>query len=371
MKRVLLATRPITPPWDEASKNFAYFLGKSITNHALTLLGTRTLLPELPVTNTVSPIFRTGHLNSVEKMRLFWYLWRNRDAFDITHYLFTPTKQNSALIKKFVLPTKGHTVQTIATLREDLYTEAELKDMLFADKLVVYTEAKKRKLQQLGFNNVTCIYPGIDLNLYRPALKNETLLRSLGLTSEHFIVAYPGEYVRLGATDTLTEFCITFFQNHPDTNVRFLFACRIKNSADAQKKLEVEQRLKEAGVEKFVAFVNNVPEMMSLYNTVDVVLFPVENLAGKFDVPLVIIEAYACKKPVILSDLPQFAEFSGPDICVTIPKGNIASLEEKINLLLTQPEQGQVLGNAARAFVEAKFDLQKTAEEYSRLYNDL
>ncbi len=29
-KKILLATRPLVPPWDEASKNFAYFLAKHI-----------------------------------------------------------------------------------------------------------------------------------------------------------------------------------------------------------------------------------------------------------------------------------------------------------------------------------------------------
>ena len=35
MKDILLATRPLTPPWDEASKNFAYFLAKSIHDSGL------------------------------------------------------------------------------------------------------------------------------------------------------------------------------------------------------------------------------------------------------------------------------------------------------------------------------------------------
>lgn len=371
MKTILLATRPLTPPWDEASKNFAYFLGRSITGHQLTLLGTDTPLTDIPKNSTVLPLFRGSHLTQAEKMRLFWFLWKNRNHYDVTHYLFTPTKQNSFLIKNFLLPSKGKTVQTIATLRSDLYTPEELKGMLYADKLVVYTDKTKRKLEDLGFNNVVRIYPGIDLNLYRAQPKNQEFLRSLGLSNEHVLALYPGEYVRLGATDTLAQFCIEYFTKHPDSPLRFVFACRVKNEADAEKKHEVQQKLSEAGVEKFVVYTDTVPDMPSLYNLADIILFPVENLKGKFDVPLVIIEGYACEKPIILSDLPEFTEFSGPNICVTIPKGNISVLESKIDFLLAHPEERARIGKAARAFVEEKFDLSTTAREYSLLYSSL
>lgn len=369
MKHILLATRPITPPWDEASKNFAYFLGKSISDHHLTLLGTSTPLPKLPNTATVEPVFYDSHLNGREKARLFWFLWKNRNAFDVTHYLFTPTKTNTFLIKHLLLPTKGKTVQTIATLRTDLYHENELKSLLFADKLVVYTDQTKTNLEKLGFHNVSRIYPGIDLTLYQERPKNEAFLQSLGLTREHILAIYPGEYVRLGATDTLTQFCIEYFTKNPDSPLRFVFACRIKNEADARKKSEVQKQLAAAGVEKFVIYTDTVPDMPSLYNLADIVLFPVENLNGKFDIPLVIIEAYACKKPVILSDLGEFREFSGPNICVTIPKGNGEILQEKIDYLVAHPEERTRLGAAARAFVEQNFDLRRTAEEYSSLYS--
>lgn len=371
MKNILLATRPITPPWDEASKNFAYFLGKSITGHQLTLLGTETPLPELPANSSVIPVFKKSHLTATEKMRLFWFLFCKRNSFDITHYLFTPTKQNSFFIKNFLYPTRGKTVQTIATLRSDLYSPEELKSILYADKLVVYTDQTKKKLTDLGFTNVTRIYPGIDLTLYRPQPKNDSFLASLGLTKEHVLALYPGEYVRLGATDTLTQFCIEYFTKNPDSPLRFVFACRVKNDADALKKAAVQKKLSDAGVEKYVVYTDTVPDMPSLYNVADIILFPVENLAGKFDVPLVIIEAYACGKPVILSDLPAFDEFSDPSICVTIACGDRAALETQINSLLNNPELRQSFGASARTFVERHFDLTTTAKKYSELYSSL
>ena len=111
--------------------------------------------------------------------------------------------------------------------------------------------------------------------------------------------------------------------------------------------------------------------MPKLYNLTDVVLFPVGNMHGKFDIPLVIIEGYACGKPVIVSDLPIFEEFSNPDISVTVPKGDGEALWAAIEDLMQNETKRKALGMNARAFVERHFDLRNTARSYEKLYRSL
>lgn len=369
-KRILLATRPLVPPWDEASKNFAYFLGKEVRNHSLTLLTTKTPLADLPESVHMEPIFESGHFDSSAKRSLFSYLRRTRKEFDITHYLFTPTIQNTRVIRWFAKP-YGKTIQTIATLRDDIYSNRRLKKLFFADHLVVYTDRTKEKLTALGFHNVTRIYPGIDLHRYSPQTKNEAILTELGLSLKHFVVIYPGEYVRLGAIDMIADAFFNFFRENEKTDIRFVFACRVKNEADAKKKKEIHQKFANAHLLDYIAFSDTIPDMPGLYNASDVVIFPVENLKGKFDVPLVIIEAYACGKPVILSDLPQFSEFANQDICVTIPKDSGEKLIESLAYLRENEAERNRLGTNARQFVEAHFDLQNTAKEYEEIYTSL
>ncbi len=373
MARVLLATRPLVPPWDEASKNFAYFLGKTVEGHELTLLTTSEALSGLPASVTQAPIFTAAHLDLLAKFRLFRYLWEMRAAFDVTHYLFTPTQTNTRLIRFLTMPRRGKTIQTIATLREDLYTPAELRALLFADHLTVYTDETKRKLEALGCDNVTRIYPGIDLERFSPRGKDSAVLTAYGLAETDFLALYPGEYTRLGATDTLFDAWTDYFREHPDSPIRFLFACRIKNSADAAKRDELQARTRALGLEQQILFQDShaTVDMPALYNAADAILFPVENLRGKFDVPLVIIEAYACGKPVILSDLPQFREFTNPDICVTIPAGSKSAITDSVARLSQNSDESQRLGQHARAYVEEHFDLRDTARRYSELYASL
>lgn len=371
-KTILLATRALVPPWDEASKNFAYFLAKSITKHKVTVLTTPTVLPELPSTVTELPCYTKSELDFGEKLRLLSTLRSLRNKFDITHYLFTPTRKNISLIKFLSRPNHGKTIQTIATLREDINGPKQWKELFFADHIVVYSDYSKRLLNQSGFQNVTRIYPGIDLSFYRPEEKDADTLISFNLTRKDFIVTYNGEYARLGATDMLADWLIEHYKNNPDSNMKFIFACRVKkHEDDARKKNEIKHRFENAGIIDRIRFSDTFADMPKLYNLADVILFPVSDMRGKFDVPLVIIEAYACGKPVLLSDLPIFGEFSGSDFCVTIPRGDTVALSDKLAYLKENKEARDTLGRNARTFVEQNFDLKQTVAEYELLYETI
>lgn len=378
-KNVLLATRPLTPPWDEASKNFAYFLAREIQDpelrlHILTAKGA--FLDELIHRNIVQhPVYppdpsgRAGFPLG-QKVRLPLYLSVNAQEYDVVHYLFTPTKLNTFLLRNFVYHAPK-TIQTIATLREDILSPEDWKRLFYADRLVVYSDYSKAKLEAAGFTGVERIYPGIDLGLFRPASKDPEALRALDLTPDDLVVMFPGEYARLGATDMLADM---LYRHLPDTpnNLKFVFACRVKDAADEKKKREVQKKLHLAGVGHRVRFTDSwkLP-MPAMYGLADVVVFPVGNMRGKFDIPLVILEAYACGRPVILSDLEIFREFSNPTISVTVPKDDETFLWAAIERLLREEAERKTLGASARAFMEQSFDLKETARKYEELYRSL
>lgn len=386
IKNILLATRPLTPPWDEASKNFAYFLAKSITNPELKLhiLTAGKELEGLSGNVIPHPIYPPTDENNagfplIQKVRLPLHLMAHGHEYDIIHYLFTPTKLNSFITKHFISK-KPRTIQTIATLREDLYTPEDWKQMFFADQLVTYSQYSKNKLEQAGFANIQCIYPGIDLEKYSPQPKDSESLTQLGLTADDFIILHNGEYTRLGATDMLVEMLIKYLNqesgirnqaNVKSDSIKFVFGNRIKNEADQKKKEEVVEKLTAANVIDQVRFTDTWKDMPKLYNLADVVVFPAGNMKGKFDIPLAIIEPYACAKPVILSDLPIFQEFSKSEFSVTIPVGDGEALWQAIEDLRGNEAKRKSFGVNARLFAEQFFNLKMTAKDYENLYKTM
>lgn len=385
--KILLATRPLVPPWDEASKNFASFLAKSISDPSIEihLLTSGETLEGLGANCKEHPIFKDGHFDFEAKVRLALFLFTQSHRFDIVHYLFTPTPFNSFLLKNFTRK-RPRTIQTIATLREERWSEREWKRMFFADRLVTYTDHSKQKLETAGFTNVERIYPGIDLERFSPKPKDPETLKKLNLSPDDFVVSYVGEYARLGATDMIADMLCRHSReggnlgtarsqetraNALDGNIKFLFALRVKNEADRKKKEEIREKFRTAGILEHIRFSDTVFDVAALYHIADIITFPVADMAGKFDVPLVILEAYACGRPVILSDLPLFREFSNAEISVTIPRGNSGALWQSIEDLRESEAKRNALSTNARAFVERNFDLSETASHYRHLYRQL
>ena len=363
--KILFITRPIAPPWDEASKNFAYNLAKNLPDFKIGLLANKNL-KYLPNNIEQCPIYTSNKLNNYQRARLL-KLISIRNKFDILHIMLTPSKLNSFCFKNFIIKKNHKVIQTIATLREDLFSDKEIKKMIFGNVVITYSDYAKNMLEKLGFKNARRIYPGIDLEYYSPAHKNFRFLMNNNLRPEDFIVTYPGEYSRLGAIDDIVK-TITRLSSSP---IKFILACRVKNKKDAKKKEKVIKKLKKHNLLSKVAFIDTVPDMAKLYNSSDVILFPARDMKGKFDVPLAVIEAMACEKPVIISNIPILREFTNGQNSVIIKSGDAEKLSNAILDLYQNKTRCETIGKTARKYAEENFDIKKIAGEYRKVYEGL
>ncbi len=373
-KNILFVTRPLSPPWDEASKNFAYDLVCNVSGHNITILVDK-YIPNAPQHITQKKIYSDNHLSLKQKVHLLRHLKRHSNKFDAIHLLFTPTKLNSKIIKKILrrdalqCVSTPQIIQTVATLRDDLYSKEDLQKMLFGDTIITYSKWAQKKLQNLGFDNIHQIYPGLNLSKFTPGDKDTKLMQKWNISENDFVVTYPGEFVRLGATDLIIDTFLKLWDNPSNHNIKYLCACRIKNDADAKKKQEVIKRIKNAGHIDKVIFTDTFADMNAIYNLSDTVIFPVTNMKGKFDVPLAMIEPYACKKPVVASDLELFQEFSNENINVIVKRNDIEELKNAILDLQKNPQKRINLGENAYKFAHETFDIKKTAQKYQDIYS--
>jgi len=372
MKKILLVTRPIAPPWDEGSKNFAYYLAKNLVGFEINLM-TKGILPELPenvVSNDIYTTSKVSDFNFSQKLRALLFQFKTKGQFDINHYFFTPTKLNSYLIKNFLKSKHTKTIQTIASLRDDLWSDCDIKKLMFADLIITYSDHAKNKLDSLGFQNVRRVYPGIDLEKYQLQEKNPELMREKNISQDDFVINFSGEYVRLGAIDLVVDSFIEISKKIP--TAKLTLAVRIKNEKDAQKKEEVMEKIKKNNLREKVSFFDNGKyDMPEVYNLCDISLFPVQNMRGKFDIPLAVIEAMACEKPIILTDLEILKELGNNNNSVIIEKDNLQQLTDAIFDLYQNKEKRILLGKNARKFCEENFDIKKIAEIYEDIYKTL
>jgi glycosyltransferase involved in cell wall biosynthesis len=109
--------------------------------------------------------------------------------------------------------------------------------------------------------------------------------------------------------------------------------------------------------------------MPSLIRDATVVVLPARTLAGKADLPLVVLEAMAAGRPVVVSRLPSLAALG--DAVTSVPPGSPAALGRAVAGLLDTPARWLAMAAAGRRAVEARFCEQAMAASYARLYAEL
>jgi len=395
MKRILLLTRPICPPWDEGSKNFAYTLAKNAGDFEIHLLTCGSAFAKASTDKKVNivehPIYTSLKWNWPQKVRAYIFLIREfflkgGNDYDILHSFFTPTKLNVFALKLCLRNKKIKTIQTLATLRDDLYDAEKLKKIIHADFIITYSDYAKEKLEKMGFQNVKRIYPGIDLEKYSPAPKKEELMKKFNTNGDDFVINYTGEYIRLGDMDDIVESFMELVGGaymRPEAekaaytrplhkNLKLHLAVRVKNQKDAEKKKEVIKKFQKAGVLDRVAFIDDGSYVMEdIYNLADISIFPARTMAGKFDIPLAVIEAMACGKPVIASNLERLRYFLNNENSILVPSGNREALKENILYLYNNPEKRDDLARKGIDFVRDNFDIMKIVKEYEEVYRSV
>jgi glycosyltransferase involved in cell wall biosynthesis len=376
---ILFYTRPIVPPWDEASKNLAFDIANNLSKKfQANLLGTKKDPFNKRITTQksnlkIEEIYRSANLNFWGRIKLLKRLYRFKLKVDLIHFLFTPRSLTSLLIKARLKFSKVKTVQTVATLDNKIYQKPKkLKKVLLANKIVVQSKNTLNKLKKVGFENVELIYPGIDLKKYKPTTKDTKLIKDLKIKTGDFIILYTGEYTRLKAIDDILEALKILNQSPENKNLKLILACRIKNKKDAKKKKQVIDWIKKENLQSNVVFLDTFSEMNKLYNISDLNIFPAREMAGKFDIPLTLVESMACKKPVIVSKLKNLKELVGKNSYGLVVKTKKPQdLAEKIELLKRNKKLYNKLALNAFNFVKENFDIKKNIKKYEVIYEEL
>jgi glycosyltransferase involved in cell wall biosynthesis len=374
MKKILLLTRPICPPWDEGSKNFSYTLAKYAGDFEIHLL-TYGKVNDLPENVVQHQIYTSPKWDWPQKFRAYIFLvkeffLKGGNDYDILHSFFTPTKLNVFALKLCLKNKKIKTIQTLATLRDDLYSADKLKKIIHADSIITYSDYAKEKLEKMGFGKVKRIYPGIDIEKYSPAPKNRDLMKKYETSEDDFVINYTGEYVRLGDMDDIVASFIDLAKMK--NNFKLHLAVRVKNEKDACKKREISKKLEKENILDRVAFIDDGSyEMQDIFNLSDISIFPARTMAGKFDIPLAVIEAMACGKPVIASNLERLKYFLNNENSILIAPGNREVLKENILYLYNNPEKRNDLARKSIDFVRQNFDIMKIVKEYEEVYEKI
>lgn len=128
--------------------------------------------------------------------------------------------------------------------------------------------------------------------------------------------------------------------------------------------------VRDLGLEKSVKFYENVgnSKLVDFYNYSDCLVLPSINKGEAFG--LVLLEAMACSRPVITSNLPGVRSVfkNGREGLIARP-GDINDLANKIKTILSDKKLAEKMGLAGRKLVENKYTWGKVGKRLDTIYN--
>jgi L-malate glycosyltransferase len=242
-----------------------------------------------------------------------------------------------------------------------------------ADKVTVISQTLSQKILELGARpgNLVSIYNGVDFQVFFPhsisTHEGRQFRHELGLHEASQLVFSPRAINPIYNQDIVMHAIPFVRESFPD--VCFLFIEYNANSRYKQQLDGLIQNLGLGGLVRWLPAASNPAEMSKRYCLSDVVVSVPGSDGGT---PLTIMEAMACGKPVICSDLPANHEFitNGENGWI-VPVRQVKLLAEAIVNVLKNPAQAQEIGQKAYQYVIGKVNLDVEMQHMEAVYYQL
>lgn len=294
--RVQFVSKPITEPFRDGTKCFVRDVANHLDAFEPHVLGVRAAEPELPRV-TIHPVhssagtYAPGLRQNVEAA--LWMLAASRA--DLWHFVFAPNVRSSTVGRWLRRLRRIPVLQTVASPPSSFERTERL---LFGD-IVVAQSAHTRARLLAGFSGRT---PPEVLEIPPPApllsgtgdARRSAARASLELPATTRFFLYPGDL----ETSRGAERTAALARRLSDEDVAFVFAYRNKTESARARARELEESLPPDRVR----FVENATDIHALVEEAALVVFPVDDLYGKVDLPIVLLEAFRLGTPVVALD---------------------------------------------------------------------
>lgn len=361
-KQIKIISKSPSPPWNDSAKNIIKAILENIKNFNIEYYSDgKTKFSDNHIENKIYDKDTSYSLSLSQQVSVFLNLLKPDYRNSIYHYFFSPNIKTS-LATSFIQKLKYQpSIQTVLSLPKTFDTPELL---FFGSQIVTMSDTAKLRLNKLGFENVTRIYPGIDIETFN---KDEILYErnKFGINNETLTILYAGDYN--SSLYPYLEFIKE--QETKDKNYKFIFAIREKSEKDKKELFNLKLKIKKLGISRtFLKLYQELKDFKKLLLASDVLIMTQTDLYAKMDIPLVILEAMAYKKSIILFDNPFFREIDKDDnIFITKSFQELSIILSNIEKLSIRTETG--LKNLS--IVKKYFTNKIMVENYEKLYQKL
>ena len=333
--RVLFVSKPVVPPFDDGSKCLVRDVASALRVAEPTVMvspGAPGLGARVRRENVYGPAGRFAPSPATLAFNRLLF----GDPLDLWHFVFAPNAASSSAARFAIRARRsrgwpGKVVQTVAS-RPKSFDAA--RTLCFGDRIVALSEWTRGRLLRAGISDaiVRVIPPCVREPLARTPPEE---IRARLEVGDGPLVVYPGDlHVSSGAA-TVAMAASEVLRAVP--GVRFVFACRDKGQDIASYEAGLREALR--GLEPYVRIVGRVDDMHGLLAAADAVAFPVDDLYGKVDLPIVLLEAMALGTPLVLAEGGPLDELPGSKVA---PRDAPALADALVRLLGDRAERAHL-----------------------------
>jgi phosphatidylinositol alpha-1,6-mannosyltransferase len=365
MARILMVSKPVTPPWNDSSKNLVRDIASQMSRHQPTVLtkrGVHTEPPGVRQEAVYGPVTAGFAPALLDNARVLVRLMAGR-SHDLWHFFFAPNRTTS---RAGAVASALRRVPTVQTVCSAPAAGANLPDLLFADRTIVLSRHTEQLMLAAGCapESVRRIPPAVSPLDPLDDAERRAVRVELGLPTDRTLLLYPGdlEFSR-AAENTLRAVA------RLDGSCALVLACREKTPRARLERERLRRLVSELGLTAQVTFVGETRRIHDLLGASDVVVLPAENLYAKMDLPLVLIEAMWLARPIVVARGTPAAELVEDGAGLAVPP-EVEALAEVLGGLVAVPDQRTALGARARERAD-RYHPARVASAYEALYDEL
>jgi glycosyltransferase involved in cell wall biosynthesis len=234
----------------------------------------------------------------------------------------------------------------------------ELPLLMKSSIIIAVSERVAKALGRRSYvenNKVIVINNGIDIEAFKPSEDQRKRFRDkLNILDQDRAILFLSLISKQKGTDIAIK---ALNELSHINNIKLIIA------GDGEYLKEAKLLVKYYGIESrviFAGFISN-EDTPKYYNVSDIFIFPTLRLESH---PIVLIEAMACMKPIIASNIGGIPNVIDDGLNgILIPPGDFRELARQIDLLVNDHSYSKTLGSNARLKAREKFDINRMVGE--------
>jgi len=233
-----------------------------------------------------------------------------------------------------------------------------------ASKVIALNQMEAEHYKNMGVpeEKIAIIPNGIDLSEYANLPPQGAFKRKFGIPEDKKVILYLGRIHRIKGIDLLIKAYAYLIEKVGNKDAVLVIAGPDDGYLNEAKALAYSLKVSDSvmfvgplyGVDKLAAYVDsNLCVLPSRYETF----------------PMVLLEVYACGKPIVASNVGGLKELIVDDGTeLLFEAGNFKHMADKMIYLLNDSDKSVEIGRKAKMFVEERYSIDRVVDDLEDLY---